>query len=67
MIRKQIETAGTAHESNVMSTLAKTLQHGEDTAKRYYHVQTKNKAIDNLNAVKLVEETAGMEEYVANK
>lgn len=67
MIRKQIETAGTAHESNVMSTLANTLQHGEDTARRYYHVQTKNKAIDNLNAVKLVEETAAMEEYVANK
>jgi len=67
MIRKQIETAGTTHESEVMATLANTLQHSEDTAKKHYHIQTKNKAIDNLNAVKLVEETAEMEEYITNK
>ncbi|MGI4816650.1 MAG: hypothetical protein ACRYE7_01535 [Janthinobacterium lividum] len=67
LIRKQIETAGSNHESNVMATLATTLQHSEETARRYYHVQTKNKAIDNINAVKLVETTAKMEEYILKK
>lgn len=67
MLRKHLESAGRGHCPEVTADVASALQHSEDTAKRFYHVGTAEEAIRKQRAIRVVEESAELEEYIIEK
>lgn len=68
LIRKQIETAGAEHMSEqIQVDLAGALCHSATTAKNHYIVETEQVARRQHQAVKLVEQSKLLAEYVLKK
>lgn len=67
LLRKATETATKDHGPDIRAGVASALMHSEETAKRYYHVDSAADAREQQRALKVVETSTAIEEHIMAK